>query len=355
MNRNDNFDECKDFNSYFLKEDALRSLDYDIYFSLGKRYFCDAGCHVCYIKNNLQQLKSNAKNLYPPITKNIQSVWETISDYFGTVRINDDLFWMRTNVPHAYEWYMDHAEKLEYCMTDNAIFREAEILHLFKFKSIADISLSSEFVRDVGSKKIMETLDHIRMNHEIKKIKFIDCGQPELLDEFVQWAKYHNMHNCLHHDFRTDDRKVLNYEWAEYQNTWVENHNSNLLKVYRESVALYYDDFYYSCDDASDMNIKPFHTIKKTFDATKFMADLIAGKLAQYNVFKTKSTIPAFQQYFNTAGHFKVNDNYNFIPDFMFSPTSRFRYKLIEEGWLQTKYGLYKPSTEKVISIVEKK
>lgn len=351
----DDFDNYKDPVRYFLEEDALRSLDYDVYFSLGKRYFCDAGCHVCYIKDNLKQLKPQAKELYPKITKHIENVWFDIADYFGSVRINDDLFWLRDNVPHAYEWYMDHAETLEYCMTDNAIFREADILHLFKFKSIADISLSSEFVRDVGSKRIMETLNHIRMNHEIKKIKFIDCGQPELLDEFVSWAKEHNMHNCLHHDFRADDRKVYNYQWAEYQNTWVENHNSNLLKVYRESVALYYDDFYYSCDDASDTNITSFFNVAGSFNPENFMAALLRGKLNQYSKYEKVSTIPVFKQYFGVSNKFKVNEEYNFIPYLMFSPSSRFKYKLLENGWTETKYGLFNPNKNMPVkSIVEK-
>lgn len=354
MNRDD-FDQYNDPEAYFLKEDALRSLDYDVYFSLGKRYFCDAGCHVCYIKDNLKELKPYAKSLYPTITKHHERIWYQIADYFGSVRINDDLFWLRDNVPAAYEWYMDHADRLDYCMTDNAIFREADILHLFKFNSVADISLSSEFVRDVGSKKIMEALNHIRMNHEIKKIKFIDCGQPELLQEFVFWAKEHNMHNCLHHDFRADERKVYNYDWAEYQNTWVESHNSNLLKVYRESVALYYDDFYYSCDDASDVDVKPFHNIGLEFNPERFMAALVNGKIEQYKHYKERSKIDAFKQYFDAATRFKVNPTYNFIPGFMFSPTSRFMYKLIENGWTQTPYGLFDTRKDMpVTAIVER-
>ena len=52
MNR-DNFDSYKNLSEYWLKEDALRSLDYDVYFSLGIRYYCDAGCKVCYIKKVL--------------------------------------------------------------------------------------------------------------------------------------------------------------------------------------------------------------------------------------------------------------------------------------------------------------
>jgi len=354
MNR-DNFDEYNDPSSYFIKEDALRSLDYDIYFSLGKRYFCDAGCHVCYIKDNLKQLKPNAKSLYPPITESIEQVWYDVADYFGSVRVNDDLFWLQLNAPHAFEWYVTHSPKLEYCMTDNAIFRQSKILHLFKFKAIADISLSSEFVQDVGSERILQELDYIRATHKIKKIKFIDCGHPELFAEFIEWAKKYDMHNCLHHDFRTDERKVLNYNWAEYQNTWVENHNSKLLKIYRESIALYYDDFYYSCDDASDINIQPFTNIEQGFDSKTFMIALIDGKLKQYNSYKDVSQIDIFKNYFTTTQHYKTNKDYNFIPNIMFSPTSRFMHKLIENGWIQTKYGLFQPGSPNVIGIVEKK
>lgn len=355
MNR-DKFDEYNDPASYFLKEDALRSLDYDVYFSLGKRYFCDAGCHVCYIKNNLKELKPSAKSLYPPVTKHMEKLWHDVADYFGSVRVNDDLYWLQYNVPHAFEWYIEHSPMLEYCMTDNAIFRQSGILHLFKFKAIADVSISSEFIRDVGSKRIFEELNHIRMNHTIKKIKFIDCGHPELFEEFVEWAKVNDMHNCLHHDFREEDRKVLNYEWAEYQNTWVENHNSSLLKIYRESVALYYDDFYYSCDDASDISIQPFTNVHLEFNPERFMAALVKGKLQQYNKYKDVSKIDIFKDYFTQTQQFKVNEQFNFIPDMMFSNSSRFKHRLIENGWVQTKYGLYDPrKNTNIISIVEKK
>lgn len=46
MNRDD-FDNYDNLTEYWMREDALRSLDYDVYFSLGTRYYCDRG----YIKS----------------------------------------------------------------------------------------------------------------------------------------------------------------------------------------------------------------------------------------------------------------------------------------------------------------
>ena len=54
----------------------------DIYFSMGTRYFCDAGCHVCYIKDNLASIRSNSKTLYPVITDKHEEMWEDVFSYF---------------------------------------------------------------------------------------------------------------------------------------------------------------------------------------------------------------------------------------------------------------------------------
>jgi hypothetical protein len=72
MNRDD-FDNYTNLAEYWLREDALRSLDYDLYFSLGTRYYCDAGCKVCYIKDNLTQTKNLA--IFPDDLDTLHTEW----------------------------------------------------------------------------------------------------------------------------------------------------------------------------------------------------------------------------------------------------------------------------------------
>ena len=80
MNR-DEFDTYENLAEYWLREDALRSLDYDLYFSLGKRYYCGAGCKVCYIAENFKETKN--MDLYHDDLDKFHDEWFNFFDYFG--------------------------------------------------------------------------------------------------------------------------------------------------------------------------------------------------------------------------------------------------------------------------------
>lgn len=350
MNRDD-FDGYENLSEYWLKEDALRSLDYDVYFSLGTRYYCDAGCKVCYIKDNLEQTKK--LNNFSDDLEKYQNEWFKIFDYFGVVRTNDDMFYLKHNYPKQYEWYQKHGNIFELCITDNAIFRTLELDDLV-LKSIGDISLSTEFIRQVGVEKVLSAVKKLYDKFGVKKIKYIDCGHPELFKPIIEWANELELHNCVHHDFRTDHRELLHHAWAEYQNTWVTNDGGKLMQIYRESIHLYYDRFYFSSDDASDISINQFHTIENTFDVRKFIFDLLKSKQERYFINQNKPLEKKFRDYYKKTQEFKINENFNFIPTFMFPKTARFFYKMQDDGWVQTKYGLMFPS-DQVISLVEQK
>ena len=121
-----------------------------------------------------------------------------------------------------YEWYQKHGTIFELCITDNAIFRTLELDDLI-LKNIGDISLSTEFIQQVGVEKVLLAVKKLYDRFGVKKIKYIDCGHPELFKPIIEWANQLELHNCVHHDFRTDHRELLHHAWAEYQNTWVTN------------------------------------------------------------------------------------------------------------------------------------
>lgn len=345
MNRDD-FDNYTNLAEYWLREDALRSLDYDVYFSLGTRYYCDAGCKVCYIKDKLKETKNLA--LFPDDLDILHTEWFNSFEYFGVVRTNDDMYYLKHSHPKQYAWYLEHGHNFELCITDNAIFRTLQLEEL-KLKSIGDVSVSTDFISQVGTEKVLTAIKELYMKYGVKKIKYIDCGHPELFKEIIEWANKLELHNCVHHDFRTNNREILNHAWAEYQNTWVTNDDVGLMQIYRESVHLYYDRFYYSSDDASDINIEPFYIIKDELNVEDFITSLIIGKQKAYNIWKKRTLEKRFRDYYSETQKYTINKDFNFIPIIMYPLTAKFFYKMQEHGWNQTKYGLLKTPINNIV------
>ena len=352
MNRDD-FDSVINYAEYWLKEDALRSLDYDVYFSLGTRYSCDAGCDVCYIKDQLKE--TNSLNVFPDDLEKYHDEWFKFFDYFGVVRTNDDMYYLKYKYPKQYEWYIKYGKHFELCMTDNSIFRTLQLEEL-QLASIGDISVSTDFISKVGVEKVLTAIKQLYDRYGVRKIKYIDCGHPELFAPIIEWANKLNLHNCVHHDFRTYSREILNHAWAEYQNTWVTHNSNKLVQIYRESIHLYYNRFYYSSDDASDLREADFYKFDDKIDIKYFIFKLIEGKLVKYKNSSNLNLEQKFRNYYKTTQQFIVNENFNFIPIFMFPLTAKFFYKLEEDGWLKTKFGLLLPNEDQsIIPLIQNK
>ena len=348
MNRDD-FDNYSNLAEYWLREDALRSLDYDLYFSLGTRYYCDAGCKVCYIKDNLTQTKNLA--IFSDDLDTLHTEWFKFFEYFGVVRTNDDMYYLKHSHPKQYAWYLKHGHNFELCITDNAIFRTLQLEEL-KLKSIGDISVSTDFVSQVGVEKVLTAIKDLYTRYGVRKIKYIDCGHPELFKDIIEWANKLELHNCVHHDFRTNNREILNHAWAEYQNTWVTNDDSGLMQIYRESVHLYYDRFYYSSDDASDVLKNEFYCFEESINIKEFLFNLIEGKQKRYWELRNRPVEKQFRDYYKSTQEFVVNKDFNFIPRSMFPSSAKFFYEMEKNGWVQTKYGLVNPA-DKIVPIIE--
>lgn len=349
-----NFETAINLEEYWLTQDCLHPINYDVYISLGTRYYCAAGCKVCYIDKNFKAIKPNVSNYFPKITKEIESIWQDVFAYFYVVRTNDDLLYLKLNQPAAYDWYKNNASKIEYCFTDNAIFRTAHLISDIKFKAIANITISSLFAERVNQQKLMHALNKIQDHSPILKLKFVDCGNSSALEPYIKIAQQQGLNNIVHHNFKSE-RKVLEHEWADEQTTWVDSDEQGLMQIYREAVHIYFDRFYYSSDDASNVDEEPFHTITDKFDKEAFLADLIQGKQKAYTKWITRTKNEKFQRYFALTNNYVVNKDYNFIPGILMAPYSTFLYKMLQEGWTKTKYGLLKGNPTKIVSILGKK
>jgi len=346
------FDNYENLMQYWLQEDSLRPLDYDLFFSLGTRYYCDAGCKVCYIRKNLNRTKSLVKDFYNNDIKKMENIWFNIFDYFGCIRTNDDLFMLKQKFPLEWEWYKSNGKIFEFCLTDNAIFRTLRLD--IELKSLGDVSISSEFINQVGPETVLIALKDLYNKFGIQKIKFIDCGDPKLFNTILDLAEKYNLNNCVHHDFRENTRKILNHTWAEYQNTWVINDNKGLMQIYRESLHLYYDRFYFSSDDASDLNEEAFYKLPGKFDSKELIYRMLKAKQTKYNTWSKRVIDKRFKTYYNMVQEYSINENFNFLPYLICNNKSRFYWKLVEDGWKITKFGLMSPDTKNITSVITK-
>jgi len=344
------------YEEQWVNYDTLKSLEYDLYFSVGRRYYCAANCEVCYIKDQLD-IVHNTTGVYPPISSKIIKLWDSVFDYFSVIRTDDDIYYYKKEYPEAYNWFKDNASKLEYCITDNAIIRYHRIIDEVQFKSMGSITISSTFVDKINTNKLLKILNKIQSISPIKHFKLINTTSEKSknLQPFADFAKKLNIDIIAHHDFRDERAQVLD-EWATEQSDWISTKDGEVVHLYANSRGsttaphFYYDRFYFSNDAASDFGVKPFHIIKNEFNPEQFCYDLIKGKQEIYK----KWVKLDFTDYINTTLNYKVNYPFNFIPGVMLPSYSKFCAKLIDRGWIRVPQGLYKEG-DTIVSIMEKK
>lgn len=351
MKDGNNFDTYENLGEYWLQEDALHSLQYDVYFSLGKRYYCDAGCKVCYIKDKLAQVKPLP--IFDNNIERLEETWNKFFDHFMELRTNEDLYYLKYNHPKQYAWYKENAHRFHICVTDNAIFRLLRMKEL-KLAGVADIGVSTDFVKQLGAEKVLTAIKQLHERYGVKKVKYVDCGHPEVFDEIIKWVNTLELNNCVIHDFRSPDRVILNHDWAEYQNTWVENSTNGIRQIYRESIQLHYDRFYYSCDDSSNIEVEPFYTFEDSIDIKEFLYNLVKRKQEKYAKWATEAEHEHFKDYYTEVQSYITNYHFNFIPHNMMPKNCKFFYKMQEDGWIMTPYGLYLNDGNILKSLIEK-
>lgn len=358
-NGND-FHNYHDHGTYFLKEDALRCISYDYYFSPTSKYYCDAGCKVCYIEDQLKEGKSFYKNSMPK--KMDTEWWLDTFQYFYSIRTDDDLVYLKKFHTDVFEWYKDHAHLFEFGMTDNSMLKHYRMfMDEITWSRIADITISEDFLNKVNITKVMDVLAGYSQKYDIGHIKIIrtssDYHHPYKILQIIDYLRKLDCVFSVHQDFRSDE--INRYDLAEdfdNQNLYVFSDDKRRYQIHRSSVHLFDDSFYFSYDDASNINIDPFYIVDKSkkFNPKDFLYHMLVGKIEYYktcikDMGDPKNTTAAkFLDYFKTTQTFKVNKDYNFIPDFMLDDQTVYYTKLIEYGFVKTPVGLYLPGEEAV-------
>ena len=357
----ENFQKFEDHNTYFLTQDALKPLEYDLYFSPTTKYYCNANCNVCYIKDKLKEGLPFYSGSIPDKISDAQTAnWYDIFEYFYVIRTNDDLTYLKKMYPHVFDWYREHASTFEFGMTDNAIISQHNVLmNDLNLKGLADVSMSDHFLNRVNAKKnynkVMEILQDYMDKYGLCKIKIIRTEQGELEDhvyELVEWLNSKGVKNCLQEDLRVDSNRRYDLDGLfEYQNTYTMNSNNKSYQIYRESIHLYNDRFFYSIDDATDIKEDAFHHIKGEFSPEKMIVDMVRTKISKYGSFGNElsygisEVVDKFKHYYiNSGDMFTVNEDFNFIPKFMMTDQCKFYTKMVSRGYKVTDVGLFKPN-----------
>ena len=343
------------YEKQWVEYDTLKAVEYDVYFSVGKRYYCGANCEVCYIKDQLVEVLKTP-GVYPTITPGIIDLWDTVFDYFGVVRTDDDIYYYKKEYPQAYKWFKENAHRMEYCITDNAIVRYDKIIDEVQFKGMGSITISSVFVDKTNIPKLLEMLKRIHKISPIKHFKLINTSGTESvnLKPFAGFAEDLGIDIIAHHDFRDERTQVLD-GWATEQSDWISTKGGEVVHLYANSRGsttaphFYYDRFYFSNDAASDFGVAPFHIVEGEFNPELFCADMIRGKQVIYKKWLELD----FTDYIKTTLEYKVNYPFNFIPGVMMPSYSKFCAKLVSRGWVKIPQGLYKDA-DSITSIMER-
>ena len=351
---NIHFDETSNIDEYWLFHDCIKSVKRDLYFSISTRYFCDAGCHVCYIQENLKNMKKGLSNYYFDFDEKLEERWEQVFDYYDYLRTDDDMMFLKLNYPKHYDYFKRNGHRFEYGMTDNAIFRYRGYAKELNFKGIASISLSSMFVEKVNEDKLKAALNEIHSVSPIQQLKLINCGNINSLRYYYDWAKNNNIETLFHFNF-LGNRELITEDWVQEQVTWIDTDADGNMQIYGdEAVCLFFDRFYFSNDVATDSTVDSYYLLNEDYNPTKFLVSMARGKQELYNRWKDRTKNNKFKDYFANTLNYKINDEFNFIPSLMMVPFSKYCRKLEALGWTKTKYGLYYPDNQSIKSFITK-
>lgn len=355
-----------DLNRYWLEVDGLHNTDYDMFFSPFRKYTCQAGCKICYISKQLDE-SVKVMDQYAPIdiTAEQEAVWRYWFGMFDEVGYSDDLKYTKENFPNVFDWLKRNASLFKYCMTDNAILRQHDILiNELSFDSIMDISISDQFLDthpDLWN-KVHSRLLELKDKYTIGQIKFIITRAGAYSPSIVALRDFidkNDLQYLVHHNF--NDEKNLKHEApkAFNYNDWTHCQDGRLFEIQKETVHLFNDRWFFSTQDATSR--MPFWIMDQTNnnDLELFLSNIMLGKQANYSSMADEMkpvTVLSkqFQRYFKIPQSYQVNQDYNFIPYMLLNFNSRLVKNLLSKNWINTQYGLFKPGKDdSVVPIIE--
>lgn len=335
------------FDAHWLFSDCLSSVKQELTFNIATTYYCDAGCKVCYIKDNLDKSKPIAGQYFPPITDKQEELWETVFDYFLHLHNDDDMMYLKLNHPKHYDWFKRNGHRFSYGMTDNALFRfTKQIGTEIKFYEIRCAGISSSFANNTNVAKLTDTLNFLHDTFGIRQLNLINDGNIDALEPYFNFAYKNNITPNLIYDI-LKPRELVYRDWITTEVNYIDTNNSgDITQIFgNEEIQMCFDRFFYSNGESSGSS-DPYHVLTDSFNPSKFLYDLAVGKQERYRRWIDKTSNPLFKQYYESVVKYNLHEDYNYIPGIMLPPKSKFCAKLIEQGWIRTELGLFKPSED---------
>lgn len=344
----------------FMIYDGLVNLSNELAVSILPEYKCKAGCKTCRIASEWPKHIDLNSVVIPE--KEIFNV----SRYFNMLCVYDDLEYIKT-APHLFDFYKRNENKFYNSnLTDRAIPKQLDILlNEITFLGIQEISLFDHYIVNPKLEKtkfkgmnILDLVKRLEEKYKIKRIKIMltnakDACNPKV-DEVHEWAKDKDMDILYIGNFlRTDNSLLENLKTAKFKHFKEYEKDPSLLYFIEHGKMWKADSCgLYLINDRLDTNGVGTGISKiYDFDAKDFIYKLLNSKLINYTNY---SKVYKNDYFNNIAKDLIVNKDYNFIPAILMKPYFEYTKRLLEEGFIKTRWGLYKPGKEDtIIPVIE--
>ncbi len=302
--------EKTDPKTYFLKNNGLDRILYNLDFSVLQKYRCFANCKNCYTKDLWIPAKQIENYIPAAINESLRSQLFKVFEYFDKVSIIDDLKFIKDGAPHLWSFYMEN-QNLFYLssLNDNAVLRHFPLLTQEFFpQGINEICLSEDFMNRQNSIEFLGMLEKIHQRVPIKNITFY-ARTDEMTTIAIQMHQW-----CLANEVKFKSAGPV-------PNNIIQNWASR-----SQSIFLMHDRFYNDLKTATTAVGQSYASLDD-FDSRSFLAQTLNARMVNYNQF--------IRQNLN------VYVDYNFIPLPVLPPFTKFYKTLISKGLaVETKYGL---------------
>lgn len=346
LTRLPNFDHVVDLKGYFVFFDGLKSIENDLSLSLLTKYRCMAKCDVCYIKDLW------ASDHYERSMDLGSDKLHDFLSYFGTICVQDDLFYLRRSHPHLYEIYRNLAPILSSgSMTNMAFVQQYPLLMKdLHFKDVYDISFTEEFLSKQNwalSRWVSARLLNLHARSKIRKVKLIVSNTVPAREsmKFLSALEREGITPDIH------DNLLLGRNLRHGSLTTTTgrfDHAGSTYPLLTEACLLQQSKLYSTLPNATTGQ-HPFHDLSESkFDPHLFIRDLLKSKKNTYGRYagalRKQGIENKYVDYFeHVSNNLLVNDDFNFIPSLLLDPSSKFYSRLIVDGWRDTPAGLLTP------------
>lgn len=350
------------FSEFFMRDDALRTLDWELSLTLNKRYKCAAGCRMCYLGDKWMSHED-----FLPIAEytenNLTPEWEQaffkFSENFEVLSSIDDMKYLKDNFDTQYDFYKRNCDKfLLSSISDQSLFYHMPIImNEMKFKDIYEISFSDSFLSH-NHKRLVEMFKKIVKRYNIKHVKVIRNASNEKADDnkiedFYKFLADHGIKNFNHHNVLGDYERVKDAAHAVY------SEGTGPFSLLNQVTFMAFDDMYMELKNFTpkDNKFKVGSLWDVADDFSKVLPMLLQTKLDTYthNALTLKEKDAHFVQYFEHCSRtFKVNKDFNYLPFILLKDYTTWYKRLIESGdWIELGPGLLRKGSTSPISLIE--